>query len=86
MDMVRLNSQREDVPSFLLAFCFKKLLTPISQVPYKNGLPSFGTPDEMIDNEMDSMLIPLVFKLAFLCRFHSRKYTAKSTNRQQVSG
>lgn len=69
--MVRLNSQREDVPSFLLAFCFKQLLTPISQVPYKNGLSSFGTPDEMIDNEMDSMLISLVFKPALFCRFHT---------------
>jgi len=70
MDMVRLDRKPEDVPSFLLAFCFKKLLTPISQFPYKNWLSSFGTPDEMIDDEMDSMLISLVFKPTLFCRYH----------------
>jgi len=72
MDMVRLDRKRENVPSFLFALCFKKLLTAVLEFADKNRLASFGTPDEMIDNEMDSVLIPPVFKLAFLCRFHSR--------------
>ena len=70
MDMLGLDSQRENVPSFLLALCFKKLLTAVLEFSYKNRLPSFGTPDEMIDNEMDSVFIPLIFKLALVCRFH----------------
>src|ERR1700730_3741970 len=69
MDMLGLDSQRENVPSFLLALCFKKLLTAVLEFSYKNRLPSFGTPDEMIDNEMDSVFIPLIFKLALVCRF-----------------
>ena len=70
MDMLRLDSQRENVPSFLLALCFNKLLTAVLEFSYKKRLPSFGTPDEMIDNEMDSVFIPLLFKLALACRFH----------------
>ena len=70
MDMLRLDSQRENVPSFLLALCFKKLLTALLEFSYKNRLPSFGTPDQMIDNEVDSVFIPLICKLALVCRFH----------------
>ncbi len=55
MDMLRLDRKPENVPSFLLALCFKKLLTAVLEFSYKNRLPSFGTPDEMIDNEMDSV-------------------------------
>ena len=38
---------------------------------YKNGLSSLGTPDEVIDDEVDSVLISLVFKLAHVCRFRA---------------
>ncbi len=68
--MVWLDRKGENVPSFHLALCFKKLLTALLEFSYKNRLPSFGTPDEMIDNEMDSVFIPLIFKLALVCRFH----------------
>jgi hypothetical protein len=47
-----------------------KLLTAILELAYKNRLPSLGTPDEMIDNEVYSVLIPLVLKLTLVCRFH----------------
>src|SRR5712692_4035647 len=70
MDMVWLDSERENVPSFLFTLCFKKLLTAVLEFSYKNRLPPLGTPDEMIDNEMDSVFIPLIFKLALVCRFH----------------
>ena len=68
--MVRLDRKGENVPSFHLARCFKKLLTALLEFSYKNRLASFGTPDEVIDNEMDSVFIPLIFKLALVCRFH----------------
>jgi hypothetical protein len=67
--MLRLDRKLENAPSFLFALCFKKLLTAVLEFSYKKRLASFGTPDEMIDKEMDSVLIPLVFKLAFLYRF-----------------
>ena len=75
MDMLRLDRKPENVPSFLLALCFKKLLTAVLEFSYKNRLPSFGTPDEMIDNEMDSVFIPLIFKLSLVCRFHVLIYS-----------
>jgi len=69
MDMVRLDRKPENVPSFLFALCFKKLPTAVLEFSYKKRLASFGTPDKMRDKEMDSVLIPLIFKLAFLYRF-----------------
>jgi hypothetical protein len=42
------------------------LLTTVLECAYKNGLSSLGTPDEV-----DSVLISLVFKLAHVCRFHA---------------
>jgi hypothetical protein len=77
LDKVRLDSQPENIPAFLFAFGLKKFLTAVLEFPHQNGLSSLGTPDEMRDNEMDSLLIPLVFKLARVCRFLSRWYTAK---------
>ena len=46
------------------------LLTMVLECAYKNGLSSLGTPDEVINDEVDSVLISLVFKLAHVCRFH----------------
>ncbi len=42
----------------------------VLECAYKNGLSSLGTPDEVINDEVDSVLISLVFKLAHVCRFH----------------
>jgi hypothetical protein len=70
MDMIWLDCQRKNHPSLLFAFYLDKLLTAILELAYKNRLPSLGTPDEMIDNEVYSVLIPLVLKLTLVCRFH----------------
>lgn len=70
VNMIRLNSQGENLPAFLFAFSFNQLGATILQFAGENRFPSFRTPDEMIDNQMDTMLIPLVGKLAFVCRFH----------------
>jgi len=77
MKMVRLDSERENIPSFLVALGLKKLLATILQFANQDGISPRGTPDEM-----DSVLIPLVFKLALFCRFHGRDYTANSTEGQ----
>ena len=60
MDMIWLNSKRESSPSLLFALCFKKLLATIPQFASENWLSSLGTPDEMIDNEINSVFILLV--------------------------
>ncbi len=81
--MVWLDSKRENIPAFLVALGKKKLLATILQFANQDGLSPLGTPDEMIDNEMDSVLISLVFKLALFCRFPGRDYTANLTEGQQ---
>ncbi len=73
MDMIRLDSQCKNAPSLLFARCFNELLTAILELSSKNGLSSLGTPDEMIDDQMDAMFISLGLKLARLCRFHPFK-------------
>src|SRR6266566_2095990 len=83
MDMNWLHSKRENSPSLLFALCFKKLLATMLQLASENWLSSLGTPDEMIDNEMDSVFLSLVFKFTLFCRFHSRQSTANSTDCQQ---
>jgi hypothetical protein len=70
MDMIWLDCQRKNHPSLLFAFYLDKLLTAILELAYKNRLPSLGTPDEMIDNEVYAVLIPLVLKFTLVCRFH----------------
>jgi len=70
MEMIRLDSQCKNCPSLLFALFFNEFLTAILELSYKNGLSSLGTPDEMIDDQMDAMFISLVLKLALICRFH----------------
>src|SRR5437879_5009928 len=66
MKMVGLNSQCEDGPSFLLTFLLNQLLASFSYIPNQHRLSPSRTPDEMIDNKVNMVLIPLVFK----CLFH----------------
>src|SRR3981081_1276381 len=70
MDMIRLESQCKKCPSLLFALFCNEFLTAILELAYKNGLSSLGTPDEMIDDQMDAMFISLVLKLVLICRFH----------------
>ena len=72
--MIWLNSKREKSPSLLFALCFKKVLATLHQFASENWLSSLGTPDEM-----DSVFISLVYKVALFCRFYSRNYIANST-------
>jgi hypothetical protein len=50
----------------------------------RNGLASFGTPDEMIDNEMDPVLISLKVHFGGVCRFHNSQNTPFSTELQEA--
>jgi len=70
MGMIWLDCQGKNHPSLLFAFYLDKLLRAIPELAYKKRLPSLRTPDEMIDNEVYSVLIPLVLKLPLVCRSH----------------
>ncbi len=72
MDMIWLDSQSKNAPSLLFALRLDKFLATLRKLPNQDRLSSLGTQDEMVDNEMDSVLISLIFKLARFCRFHSR--------------
>ncbi|GLV54636.1 hypothetical protein KDH_14830 [Dictyobacter sp. S3.2.2.5] len=63
--MVWLDSQRENGPPFLFTLLLNELLTPLCNVSSQNGFPSPWTPDEMINNEMNVMLISLILKWLF---------------------
>ncbi len=62
MDMIGLNSQRENRPSFHEALLTKKMLTASFDLAYQDRLAAAWTPDEMIDDEMHTVLIALVLK------------------------
>jgi hypothetical protein len=65
--------------AFFLTLLGNELLTAFFESPGKNGLTSFGAPDEMVDNQVDAVLISLVLELARVCRCHSDSCTAIST-------
>ena len=60
MDMIGLDSQCENGPAFLLALLLNELLATLFELARENGLPSFWAPDEMIDDQVNTMLISLV--------------------------
>ena len=70
IEMIRVDSQRENGPSLLFAFDVDEFLTTIVELARENGLSSLGTPDEMVHNEVYSVLISLILKLAIVCRYH----------------
>jgi hypothetical protein len=70
MEMIRVDRQREKCPSLLFAFYVDEVLTTIFELARENGLSSLGTPDEMVHNEVYSVLISLILKLAIVCRYH----------------
>ena len=62
MDMIGLNSQRENCPSARVALLTKKMLTASFDLAYQDRLAAAWTSDEMIDDEMHTVLIALVLK------------------------
>lgn len=58
--MIGLDRQFQDSPSFLETLLFYDLLAARSNVPNQNRFSPFRTPDKMVDNEMDAMLISLI--------------------------
>jgi hypothetical protein len=61
MDVVGLDGQFQDVPTFLAALVLDPLPAVLRHVAREDGLAALGTPDEMVDDEMDSVFIALIF-------------------------
>src|SRR5712692_9111383 len=60
MNMLRLNRQLDNLPSLLLTFLPEQSFTVLCHRPGKHGLTALRTPDQVIDNEMDAVLVALV--------------------------
>jgi hypothetical protein len=71
VNVVRHDRKPQDRPSLLFALCFDKRLTPVLDCTNQQRLTPFGTPDEMVHDEVYPMLIPLIVQPAWLCCFHS---------------
>ena len=61
MNMIRLDRQFDDLPSVLIDDFFNDLFQTVMNWANQNLPPSFGTPDDMVDHQMDGMLFMDVF-------------------------
>jgi hypothetical protein len=60
VDMIRLNSQPENGPMVRTCNLFNDLLQAIMHRAYQYLAPALWTPDDMIDNQVDRMLLVLI--------------------------
>ena len=58
--MIGLDRQFQDRLSFIETLLFYGLLAARFDVANENRFSPFRTPDKMVDNEMDAMLISLI--------------------------
>lgn len=54
--MIWLDSQLDDLPSILIYDILNKLLQTVMNWTHQNLPASFGTPNDMVDHQMDAML------------------------------
>jgi hypothetical protein len=69
VDVIGLDSQRQKEPALFLALVLNEVLTAFFDLANKDRLAPTRTPDEMIHNQVHSMLIALIFKVV-LCLIH----------------
>src|SRR5215469_7757571 len=70
MNVIRLNSQSKNRPPFFITLLLNQNLTAVFNGPCEYGLAATWTPDQMIDNQMNSMFVALICMLLDLCLFH----------------
>ena len=80
MDMVRLNSEFSNIPSFFRAFLLDQFNQAILDGASEDRFPALWTPDQVIDDQVDAVLIPLVFHCAGRCRFHGTSIQQNQQN------
>jgi hypothetical protein len=67
MNVIGLDRKGKHEPALLLALMLNELLASFLDLTYQDRLAAFGTPDEMIHNEVYSVLISLIFKMLVCC-------------------
>jgi hypothetical protein len=71
VDVIGLNGKLLDVPTQLRTLGLDEPATVLGHVPHQDGLPPLGTPDEVADDEVESVVIALVFHIESLEDFDS---------------
>ena len=66
MDMVWLNGQLKNRPPFLSAFLLNECLAILDDSSTEYGFAALRTPDEMVDNEVDTVFVSLVFHVVII--------------------
>jgi len=60
MDMIGLNRQLHNRPTLLGTLLLDEGLTVLSDSATEHGFPSLGTPDQVVDDKVDTVFIPLI--------------------------
>src|SRR5689334_19368712 len=66
VEVVRLDRQRENLPPTLRTLALDQLPAACGYWPHQHRLAATRTPEEVVDDEMDAMLVAFVL----MCLFH----------------
>jgi hypothetical protein len=61
VDVVGLDCQFLDVPAVLGALGFDQLPAFLGDILHEDGLPPLGTPDQVVDDQVDLAFVSLIF-------------------------
>lgn len=61
MDMIGLNRQRHNRPPTFSTLLFNEGTAVLRNGATQHGFPSLGTPDQMVDDQVDAVFISLIF-------------------------
>src|SRR6185312_1545073 len=64
MDMIGLHSQFQNRPALLVALLANQVITAFANLIYQHLSSAFGTPDEVVDNQMHMMFVALIVQVA----------------------
>ena len=72
MNMIGLDCQFNDLPTSLLALLLDEAAAVFGDFPDKDRLPPLWAPDKMEDDEMDTMLVSLIFHVDSISRIDTK--------------
>jgi hypothetical protein len=77
MDVIGLDRQLFDVPAPFLALGFNDRPTVPRDGAREDRFPSLGTPDKVVEDKVNPVLISLVFHVGSICFIDSRANTVR---------
>src|SRR5260370_1090491 len=80
VDMIGLNGEGEDVPPLLRALALDQLPAACGHWPYQHRFAAPWAPDQVVKDEMDALLIPLIrMCLLHASSIHDNRPTSKGS-------